>query len=90
MHEHSGLTPSQPVADNVSSQVEEDKVQTANISHSVFADKQFPNDWHVEIIDHDSGDIFAAVFSGPDAEERAREYLDWQQSKLGTAGRRAA
>ena len=44
------------------------------ISRAVFADKEFPNDWHVETIDSKTGDIFAAVFSGPDAEERAREY----------------
>ena len=48
---------------------------------TIFADKEFPNDWHVEIIEQDSGDIFVAVFSGPEAEERAREYAQWQESK---------
>jgi hypothetical protein len=48
---------------------------------SIFPDKEFPNDWHVEAIDMDSGDIFVAVFSGPDSEERAREYATWQGSK---------
>jgi hypothetical protein len=48
---------------------------------TVFADKEFPNDWHVEAIDTKSGDIFQAVFAGPDAEDRAREYADWQRSK---------
>jgi hypothetical protein len=57
-------------------------VQTTHISREVFPDKEFPNDWHVETIDKDSGDIFVAVFSGPDAEERAREYAEWQESKL--------
>ncbi len=47
---------------------------------SIFPDKEFPNDWHVEAIDKDSGDIFVAVFSGPDSEERAREYADWKSS----------
>lgn len=47
----------------------------------VFADKEFPNDWHVEAIDAKSGDIFQAVFAGPDAEGRAREYAEWQESR---------
>lgn len=48
---------------------------------TVFADKEFPNDWHVEAIDTKSGDIFQAVFAGPDAEGRAREYAEWQESR---------
>ena len=48
---------------------------------TVAADREFPNDWRVEAIEEDSGDIFVAVFSGPDAEERAREYSVWQQLK---------
>ncbi|MGB0012764.1 MAG: hypothetical protein WBQ03_14235 [Candidatus Sulfotelmatobacter sp.] len=60
------------------------------ISRAVFADKEFPNDWHVETIDSKTGDIFAAVFSGPDAEERAREYATWQESKDSGTQRRAA
>ena len=48
---------------------------------SIFPDKEFPTEWHVEIIDTDSGDIFVALFSGPDSEERAREYASWQESK---------
>jgi hypothetical protein len=47
----------------------------------VFADKEFPNDWRVEAIERKSGDIFVAVFSGPDAEQRAREYANWQESR---------
>jgi hypothetical protein len=48
---------------------------------TVFADKEFPNDWHVELINGENGDIFQAVFAGPDAEDRAREYADWQRAK---------
>ena len=40
----------------------------------IFADKQFPNDWHVETIDEKTGDIYQAVFAGPNAESRARKY----------------
>jgi hypothetical protein len=57
------------------------KKETINMQITVFADKEFPNDWHVEAIDTKSGDIFQAVFAGPDAEDRAREYADWQRSK---------
>jgi hypothetical protein len=39
--------------------------------------REFPDHWHVEAID-DEGRVFVAVFSGPDAEERAREYADWK------------
>lgn len=48
---------------------------------TVFADKEFPHDWHVEAIDTKNGDIFQAVFAGPDAEDRAREYAEWQESR---------
>lgn len=47
---------------------------------SVFPDKKFPNDWHVEAIDTKTGDIFQTVFSGPDSDKRAREYATWQES----------
>jgi hypothetical protein len=81
----SDLTTSQPVGDNSASQVPEVvKMQT-----TIFSDKEFPNDWHVETIDSDSGDIFVALFSGPDSEERAREYAKWQESQQ-RRGRRIA
>lgn len=89
MQDVSNLTSSQPSGENSASHLEEaNPVQT--ISRAVFADKEFPNDWHVETIDSKTGDIFAAVFSGPDAEERAREYATWQESKDSGTQRRAA
>ncbi len=51
------------------------------MQYEVMADPEFPNDWRVEAIDRKSGDIYVAVFSGPDAEQRAREYAEWQQSR---------
>jgi hypothetical protein len=71
------LTVKQPLEDNSAPESGE----TINMQITVFADKEFPNDWHVEAIDTKSGDIFQAVFAGPDAEDRAREYADWQRSK---------
>lgn len=52
-----------------------------NIAREVFPDKQYPNDWHVETTNRDTGDIFVALFLGADAEQKAREYADWQESK---------
>ena len=35
----------------------------------------FPGEWLVEAIDHGSeGEIYRAIFSGPNAEQRARDY----------------
>ena len=37
--------------------------------------------WNVEAIDHDSeGEIYMASFSGPKAEERAREYAKFKNA----------
>lgn len=55
--------------------------ERGNMKWEVLADKKFAGDWRVEAI-NDSGDIFVAVFSGPDAQHRAEEYLAW---KLNTA-----
>lgn len=77
MQEDSALTVKQPLEDNSAPESGE----TINMQITVFADKEFPKDWHVEAIDTKSGDIFQAVFAGPDAEDRAREYADWQRSK---------
>lgn len=39
-----------------------------------------PGVWRIEGIDYESdGEIYSVVFSGPNAEERAREYLSWKQ-----------
>jgi hypothetical protein len=82
MESNDRLTTGQPLAENPSSEAKEaPTVQTTHISRAIFADKEFPSDWHVETIDKDSGDIFVALFSGPDAEERAREYAAWQETK---------
>jgi hypothetical protein len=38
-------------------------------------DKQNRGDWRVEAIDHENeGQVYVAIFSGPDARERAQEY----------------
>lgn len=36
-------------------------------------------EWRVEAIDYESeGEIYVAVFTGPDAEKRAREYASFK------------
>lgn len=45
----------------------------------VFEDKVFSCDWHVDAIDEtNEGAKYVTIFSGPNAEERAREYGEWQ------------
>jgi len=40
-----------------------------------FEDKNNPNDWRVEANDYENeGAVYVAIFSGPDAKERAKEY----------------
>ena len=48
------------------------------LKYKVFADQQFPSEWHVEAINADTGDIFSAVFANADAERCAREYAEWR------------
>ena len=79
MQEHSALTSKQSLEENSAPQSTEVRIV---MQIEVFADKEFPNDWHVETIDSESGDIYQAVFSGPDAEQRAREYAAWQESRV--------
>ena len=52
------------------------------MTYEVVQDKAFPalNEWRYEAIDQKSGDIYVALFGGPDAEQRARQYAVWQQS----------
>ncbi len=42
-------------------------------------DRHLPDTWRTEAIDFDSeGEVYVAIFSGPLAEERAREYARWK------------
>jgi hypothetical protein len=43
----------------------------------VFEDRVIPGDWRVEWIDDDGG-VEVAIFSGPNARERALRYADRQ------------
>jgi hypothetical protein len=47
--------------------------------YEVDASRTTPDEWVVEAIDSESdGEIYAAIFSGPGAKERAEEYAAWK------------
>jgi hypothetical protein len=49
---------------------------------SCFEDELYVGDWRVEGRDHENeGQVYVAIFSGPQARERAKEYADWKSSK---------
>jgi len=49
------------------------------------ADNSHPGDYRVEAIDVDGdGEVFTAIFTGPDARFRAQEYADWKNSSQQT------
>ena len=49
------------------------------MNYEVVADREFPNYWRVEAIDSKTGDVYIAVFYGPDAKIRAEEYSGLKQ-----------
>jgi hypothetical protein len=44
-----------------------------------------PIEWSVEAIDPADGAIYQAIFIGPEAEKRAREYAAWKYPTLASA-----
>lgn len=52
------------------------------MEHEAFQSRDVPGEWRVEAIDFGSeGECYVAIFSGPDAEDRAREYAAWKNSE---------
>lgn len=52
------------------------------INVEVVERKDSPGDWGVEAIDFDGdGECFMAIFSGPQARERAIDYASWKFPK---------
>jgi hypothetical protein len=47
------------------------------VTYEVVESKLYPDHWHAEAID-EQGQVFVAMFSGPQAKERAAEYADWK------------
>ncbi len=52
------------------------------MDYEVFEDRQSPGDWRVEAINIDGdGECYVAIFSGPQAKERAEEYAEWKRTR---------
>jgi hypothetical protein len=52
------------------------------MKYEIVPDKQYPTDWRVEAIDYENEGVgYIAIFAGPDAELRAREYAKWVSNK---------
>lgn len=48
------------------------------VQYEVIRDRNTPDDWRVEAINHDGdGECYVTIFSGPNAEDRAKEYATW-------------
>ena len=59
-------------------------VKTKTLTFEVAKSKQCIYEWVVEAINYaGEGEIYAALFSGPLAEERAREYAEWKNGGSG-------
>jgi hypothetical protein len=51
------------------------------LKYEVVEAKGFPGQWNVEAIDCDrDGQIYVAMFTGPDSHRRAVEYGNWMNS----------
>jgi hypothetical protein len=51
------------------------------LNHQTIEDNRHLGDYRVEAIDQEGdGEIFTAIFTGPDAGARAHEYADWKNS----------
>lgn len=50
--------------------------------HEILRDRNSAYDWRVESVnDAGDGECYVAIFTGSQAEERAREYADWKNAK---------
>ena len=57
----------------------------------IVEDQLQPGDYRVEAIDNaGDGEVFTAIFVGPDAQKRAEEYGSWKNSHQGPALSRAS
>jgi len=57
----------------------------SSLTFEVTQDSLQPGDFRVEAIDADrDGEVYIAIFVGPDAQARAEEYADWKNSSANT------
>lgn len=54
--------------------------------YEVAESRNATGEWRVEAIDTDNdGQIYVALFSGPEARERAEEYAEWKRCMGGSS-----
>ncbi len=54
------------------------------MTYNVVQSKGLFDEWRVEAIDYErEGEVYLTIFSGPLAEERAKEYATWKQEMPG-------
>ena len=51
---------------------------TPAMQYEAFQDREKSADWRVEALDSKHGDVFVAIFCGPLAQQRAKEYADFK------------
>jgi len=62
-------------------------MSTEFLHYDVVEDRQHHGDFRVEAIDSEAdGEIYVAIFSGPEAEARAEEYANWKNASHESAG----
>ena len=50
-----------------------------SLTYEVVKDENYPTEWRTEAIDDaGEGECYVVIFTGPRAEERAREYARWK------------
>ena len=55
---------------------------TARVAYEVVASEEMPDEFRVEGIDYErEGMVYVTLFSGPDAEMRAREYARFKNGQ---------
>ena len=56
-------------------------MENNSLRYEVAQDKLQPGDYRVEAINADGdGEVFIAIFVGPEAKARAEEYAEWKNS----------
>lgn len=59
------------------------------MKYELTASRENLDEWRVEAIDEGrEGQIYVAIFSGPEARSRAKEYADWKNAAEHRAGLR--
>ena len=75
--ETSVLTGGQPAEENPTVEL-----KGGSMEWECIEDMRSPGDWRVEAIDHDhEGQVYVAIFSGPNAQDRAEEYAALKNSQ---------